>query len=57
MAGVINITAEQLEMQNLAREFAIEKLLPHASKWDEQKIFPVDVMREAAQLGFAGVCL
>lgn len=56
VAGGLGISAEQLEMQSLAREFAVEKLMPQASKWDEHKIFPVDVMREAAQLGFAGVC-
>ncbi len=42
-------------MQQLAEEFAREQLLPHASKWDEQKTFPVDVLKQAAQLGFAGL--
>jgi hypothetical protein len=42
-------------MQALAHDFAREQMLPHAAKWDEQKIFPVEVMREAANLGFAGL--
>lgn len=40
--------------QALAHDFAREQLMPHAAKWDEQKIFPVDVLKEAAKLGFAG---
>lgn len=48
------MTEEQLGMQALAHDFAREQMLPHAAKWDEQKIFPVEVMREAAKLGFAG---
>ncbi len=29
--------------------------LPHAAKWDEEKIFPIDALRKAAELGFGGV--
>jgi hypothetical protein len=54
LSGGIHLTEEQLGMQALAHDFAREQMLPHAAKWDEQKIFPVDVMREAAKLGFAG---
>jgi butyryl-CoA dehydrogenase len=39
----------------MARDFAAEKIAPHAVRWDEQKHFPVDVMREAAKLGIGGV--
>ena len=31
--------------------FADERIAPHALKWDEEKHFPVDVIREAAGLG------
>jgi alkylation response protein AidB-like acyl-CoA dehydrogenase len=54
LSGGIHLTEEQLGMQALAHDFAREQMLPHAAKWDEQKIFPVDVMKEAAKLGFAG---
>jgi hypothetical protein len=54
LCGGIHLTEEQLGMQALAHDFAREQMLPHAAKWDEQKIFPVEVMREAANLGFAG---
>lgn len=39
----------------MAREFAKEKMLPHAASWEEDKVFPVDVLREAAGLGFGGL--
>ena len=39
----------------MAREFAAEKIAPHALRWDEEKHFPVDVMREAADLGMGGI--
>ena len=39
----------------MARDFAAEKIAPHALRWDEEKHFPVEVMREAAKLGIGGV--
>lgn len=49
------LTDEQLEIQQLARDFAANELFPHAAEWDEQKIFPVDTLKKAAELGFGGV--
>ena len=50
-----NLTEDQTAFQDAARRFAADKLAPHAAKWDEESIFPVDLMREAAALGFAGI--
>src|ERR1700739_2747815 len=49
------LTDDQIAVRDMAREFAAEKIAPHALRWDEDKHFPVDVMREAAQLGIGGV--
>src|SRR5271165_5091297 len=46
---------DQIAVRDMARDFAAEKIAPHAVKWDEEKYFPVDVMREAAKLGIGGV--
>src|SRR4249919_257996 len=46
---------DQVVVRDMAREFAVEKIAPHALRWDEEKYFPVDVMREAAGLGIGGV--
>jgi alkylation response protein AidB-like acyl-CoA dehydrogenase len=39
----------------MVRQFAAQEMSPYAAKWDEQHIFPIEVLRKLAQLGFAGV--
>jgi alkylation response protein AidB-like acyl-CoA dehydrogenase len=46
---------EQVAVRDMARAFAAEKIAPFALKWDEEKHFPVEVMRDAAQLGMGGI--
>ena len=45
------LTEEQMQLQDMANAFAENELLPYAKDWDEQKIFPIDTLRKAAQLG------
>src|SRR5471030_919495 len=49
------LNEDQIAVRDMARDFAAEKIAPHAIRWDEEKHFPVDVMREAAQLGIGGI--
>src|ERR1700680_2682026 len=49
------LNEDQIAVRDMARNFAAEKIAPHAIRWDEEKHFPVDVMREAARLGIGGV--
>jgi alkylation response protein AidB-like acyl-CoA dehydrogenase len=49
------LTEDQRAVEDTARRFAREKLAPHAAEWDEKEIFPVETLREAAALGFAGI--
>ena len=49
------LTGEQKAIQNMALDFAMAEMAPHAMKWDAEKIFPTDVLSELARLGFAGV--
>ena len=51
------LSEEQSAIQDMARNFATEKLAPHAKQWDEDKHFPVDTLTEMASLGFAGIYL
>lgn len=46
---------EQTAVRDMARAFAAEKIAPFALKWDEDKHFPKDVMRAAAELGMGGI--
>lgn len=48
-------TSEHLAFKKMAAEFSLEKLAPWAEHWDEHGVFPVDVLRDAAQLGMAGM--
>ena len=38
-----------------AAAFAAKRLAPHALEWDKTKHFPVDVLRESAELGMAAI--
>jgi alkylation response protein AidB-like acyl-CoA dehydrogenase len=49
------LNEDQIAVRDMARAFAAEKIAPHALRWDEEKHFPVDVMREAAGLGMGGI--
>jgi alkylation response protein AidB-like acyl-CoA dehydrogenase len=49
------LTDDQKAIRDMARNFASERIAPHALRWDEEKHFPVEVMREAATLGIGGV--
>ncbi|WP_332764117.1 isobutyryl-CoA dehydrogenase [Phenylobacterium sp.] len=50
-----DLTDDQRAIQDAAQAFAAAELAPHSAKWDEEKHFPVDVLRKAAELGFAGI--
>ncbi len=52
---VFALTEEQRAIQETARHFAERALLPDAARWDEEAIFPVEALRAAAALGFAGI--
>ncbi len=49
------LTEEQQAFQDVARNFAAAELAPHAADWDRDSFFPVDKLRKAAELGFAGI--
>ena len=49
------LTEEQRAFRHVAQSFADEHMAPYAARWDEEHIFPRDVLKEAAALGFAGI--
>ncbi|TRY73029.1 hypothetical protein TCAL_01897 [Tigriopus californicus] len=46
---------EQRQIQKMATDFALKEMRPYMDKWDQEELFPVDTMRQAAALGFGGV--
>src|SRR5687767_6645779 len=49
------LTDEQLQIQQMVRDFAESEIKPHLAKWDEEQHFPVDTFKRAGGLGMLGV--
>jgi alkylation response protein AidB-like acyl-CoA dehydrogenase len=49
------LSEDQQAIQDMARAFAAAEMAPHSARWDEEKHFPVDVLRAAAALGLGGI--
>jgi alkylation response protein AidB-like acyl-CoA dehydrogenase len=49
------LSEEQRAFQDVARDFAAKVMAPDAARWDEEKIFPEEALRQAAALGFGGI--
>jgi alkylation response protein AidB-like acyl-CoA dehydrogenase len=52
---LFTLPEDQIALRDTARAFAAEKIAPFALKWDEEKHFPVDTIRQAASLGMGGI--
>ena len=46
---------EQAAIREMAVSFAADQIAPHALDWDRDRHFPLDVLRQAAGLGLAGM--
>ncbi|MFF8831194.1 acyl-CoA dehydrogenase family protein [Streptomyces sp. NPDC015131] len=55
MTTTTTLTADQLPLAEVTLDFAKEHLAPNAVAWDQDKHFPVDVLRKAAEFGLGGV--
>jgi alkylation response protein AidB-like acyl-CoA dehydrogenase len=53
----LELTAEQREIQSLARAFADAEIAPNAAEWDSAHGFPREVLAKLAELGLLGVCV
>jgi alkylation response protein AidB-like acyl-CoA dehydrogenase len=49
------LSEAQRAIAEMARDFADTNLAPHALEWDQQRFFPVDVIRTTAPLGMGGI--
>ncbi len=50
-----DLSEEQRAIQDTARAFARDEMMPFARQWDEDEFFPADTLRQAAALGFGGI--
>jgi len=49
------LSEEQRAIQDTARAFARQEMMPRARQWDEEEIFPIETLRGAGALGFGGI--
>lgn len=50
-----SLSEEQQAILEMTRNFAAERIAPHALEWDEKKHFPLDVLAEAGALGLGAI--
>ena len=43
-----DLSEEQRAIQDTARAFARDEMMPFAREWDEEEIFPADTLRRSA---------
>ena len=55
MTDQFQLTDDQLAIQDMARKFTADAITPFAGEWDEKAHFPRDVIKQAAELGFAAI--
>ena len=50
-----HLSEEQAAIQEMACKFTADAITPFAAEWDEKHIFPRDVIKQAAELGFGSI--
>jgi len=50
-----DLTEDQQMFADLAKQFSDSEFLPNAAKWDQEHIFPTDVIAKAGELGFCAL--
>ncbi|MFC5500777.1 acyl-CoA dehydrogenase family protein [Lysinimonas soli] len=51
------MTQDQAALIDAVRHFAADELAPHAAEWDETHHFPLEVLRDAGQMGLGGIVI
>jgi alkylation response protein AidB-like acyl-CoA dehydrogenase len=49
------LNEDQVAFSEMAKAFAEKEMLPHAATWDEEKHFPIDVLKPAGEMGMCGL--
>jgi alkylation response protein AidB-like acyl-CoA dehydrogenase len=51
------VSADQLAIRDLAREFTAREITPFASEWDRTETVPLDTLYRLGELGLFGICI
>ncbi len=54
-ATAYELSREHEEFRHSVRDFAEDRIAPHAAQWDRDHFFPVDVVHEMGKLGLFGL--
>jgi alkylation response protein AidB-like acyl-CoA dehydrogenase len=49
-----SLTAEQEQIKQMVRDFAVSEIKPHVMEWDEAQHFPLDTIKKLGELGLLG---
>jgi hypothetical protein len=49
------LSERELQVQSLARDFAVNEIAPYISKYDDSQEFPFEIINKMAELGFLGI--
>ncbi len=47
-------SSEQVQLRRLIRDFAEAEIKPHILEWDENQVFPLEVIKKAGEMGILG---
>jgi alkylation response protein AidB-like acyl-CoA dehydrogenase len=50
-----DLSAEHEQFRSVVRDFAVGEIAPHAATWDEEHLFPTDVVLAMGQMGLFGL--
>ena len=51
----LELSADQVAFAQAAKEFALGELAPHAARWDQESIFPIETIKLAGRMGFGAM--
>lgn len=52
-----NLSADQLEIRELAMKFARQEMMPKAQEYDEKATMPLEILKKAWELGLVNTCI
>ncbi|OMJ71124.1 hypothetical protein SteCoe_30735 [Stentor coeruleus] len=55
MSGNWDLNVHEQQIQDMALKFSNKELAPKANEWDRDSIFPRDLIKSTAELGFGGM--
>jgi alkylation response protein AidB-like acyl-CoA dehydrogenase len=50
-----SLNEEQLELQEMVRDFVAKEITPHVAEWDKNNVADPDLMKKAADMGLLNV--